>query len=52
MEEIDFVTLRLETRFKPTYVNCTPHWGNRTEEYYLSEEEYLKLIDFIKELKK
>ena len=37
--------------FKPTYVNCTPHWGNRTEEYYLSGEEYLKVINFIKAMK-
>lgn len=51
MEDIDFIKISFETNYKPTYISGTPHYASKKEYYFLSEDEYNKVIDFIKTMK-
>lgn len=51
MEDIKFVEVTFTTNYYPTYINGTPHYASKTESYFLSEDEYNKVIDFIKSMK-
>lgn len=51
MEEIKYVEVIFNTHYEPTYIDCIPRWASKTESYYLSKEDYNKVMDFIKKLK-
>ena len=48
MEDIKFIKVTFETNYEATYINGIPHYASKTESYFLSEDEYNKVIDFIK----
>ena len=52
MENINFVKVTFDTNFETTYINGVPHNSSKTESYFLSEDEYNKVIDFISRLKR
>lgn len=52
MEDIKFVKVTFETAYEARYINSTPHYPSKTESYFLSEDEYNKVIDFISRLNK
>lgn len=52
MEDIEFVKVTFDTTYETTYINGIPHHASKIESYFLSEDEYNKVIDFINNLKK
>lgn len=52
MEDIKFVKVTFDTTYEAKYINGTPHHASKTESYFLSEDEYNKVIDFINNLKR
>lgn len=51
MEEIKFVKVTFDTNYEATYIKGTPHYASKTESYFLSKDEYNKVMDFIKKMK-
>ena len=51
MEDIKYVKVTFDTNYNPTYINGIPYYASKTESYFLSEDEYNEVVDFIKRIK-